>query len=76
MNFHPITQAFRNGSEAFRLGQSREMNPHGQPVKVRPPHDWNAPSAVSLAFEWDRGYRNTRKQARFDATIAARMAVR
>jgi hypothetical protein len=83
-NIHPITQAFHAGEETFRACQTSQIqrlfageggmpaNPFGKPPKIRPTHDWENPTVNSLSYEWDRGYRNARKHARFRATIAAR----
>ena len=54
----PRYDAFRAGEAAFFAGQS-DVAPY---------------SDLELAHEWTRGYRNARKAARFNATIAARQS--
>lgn len=52
-----LTQAFYDGSETFKKGLG-EINPFKNGSEVY--------------RQWKRGYRNTRKTARFNATIKAR----
>jgi hypothetical protein len=54
---YPPAGAFYAGHNAYLLGHPETHNPH---------------TDERLAHEWKRGYRNTRKQDRFKATIAAR----
>jgi hypothetical protein len=60
----PLADAFIAGRAAFKSGLHESVNPHSDAA--------TAPSKFSsLQCQWSRGYRNTRKSARFDATIAA-----
>lgn len=52
----PKADAFFAGQAAFKAGKSET------PPAI----------ATELAYEWMRGYRNARKSARFNATIAKR----
>jgi hypothetical protein len=57
----PLADAFYAGADAFKAGLPETANPYSDGK------DW-----LSLQYQWSRGYRNTRKRARFNATIAAR----
>jgi hypothetical protein len=59
MNTDALYTAFREGEAAFRA-ELPEVDPYG--------------NESNLGAEWHRGYRNARKAARFNATIAARIA--
>lgn len=58
MSNQPLADAFFAGRDAFRAGKELTECPFA--------------GDTQLAYEWTRGYKNTRKQARFDATIAKR----
>lgn len=53
-----LWRAFYAGQEAFTTGKSEILNPFALYTEEY--------------REWKRGYRNARKHARFNATIAAR----
>jgi hypothetical protein len=61
MSNQPLADAFLAGSETFLAGLP-ENNPYGVPTK----------QFDDMATQWQRGYRNTRKWNRFNATIKAR----
>lgn len=67
--FPPAT-AFAAGCAAFRTGQDEKANPFvGRAYTFVGRFETEV---FDLGKEWMRGYRNTRKYARFQATIGAR----
>jgi hypothetical protein len=62
---HLLADAFLAGSTAFLAGRLLKSNPYGRPGK----------SINTMAYQWDRGYRDTREVAREEALILARKVV-
>lgn len=56
MTNQPLAEAFFKGRDAFLANQEITVNPFDG----------------ELAVQWERGFKNTRRNARFDATIKSR----